>query len=55
MSETKVNECQAWYGADDICALPPESPIHDPRNPKGHRYIPKEDCNDSASPQAPNS
>lgn len=43
MNETKNNECQAWYGADDICALPPDSPIHDPRNPMGHRHIPKEE------------
>jgi len=37
--ETKLG-CQAFYGADDICGLPPESPIHG-ISPLGHAFVPK--------------
>jgi len=37
-----TQECQSFYGADDICGLPPESPIHDTvRNPMAHTFIKK--------------
>lgn len=31
-----ARECQAMFGADDICGLPPDSPIHS--NPNGHKF-----------------
>jgi hypothetical protein len=38
-----TQECQAWFGADDICGLPANSPVHyDARsNALGHRFLSK--------------
>lgn len=34
-------ECQAFYGADDICGLPPDSPVHGLNGT--HKFVPKKD------------
>jgi hypothetical protein len=39
---TPILECQVPIGADDICGLPPDSPIHvNNANPQRHDYLPK--------------
>ena len=37
-------ECQLPIGADDVCGLPLDSPIHtDTENPMRHDFIPSEE------------
>lgn len=45
-------ECQAFYGADDTCALPPDSPIHT-TSPQRHDYIAPKPATEPASETAP--